>query len=116
MRPMAERWWFLLGFILFSPTYALASPIIRAAARLDPNQARRQGSEKRQQLGPRQALGKDRFPARIGAMELKDIFCQIDSDCRNVHFGPSFFYDGFRQTHRGPLRGLLEEGRVHSIC
>ena len=52
----------------------------------------------------------------IDAMELKNVFCQIDTDCCSVHSGPSLFSDGFEQIHRGPLRGRLEEGRVHSIC
>jgi hypothetical protein len=46
---------------------------------------------------------------------LKHILCQVDTNCCNVHFGPSFFVDGFLHTHRDPLRGRFEEGRVHSI-
>ena len=60
----------------------LASPVVGAATRLHPNQARLKFGEKLHHLRPLQLLAQARLAARIDAVNLKHQFPQIQADCR----------------------------------
>ncbi len=93
-----------------------ASPVVCRATDFHADQTRRKVSKEGHKVLSRKPLCKNGLTASISGMNLKDILCQIDTNCCSVHIGPFFFVDGFLHTHRGPLRGRFEEGRVHSIC
>jgi hypothetical protein len=56
----------------------LARPMMRRPAGLEPHQARRQQSEKLQQLVAPDRLGDHNAPRSINAMNLKDVLGQIE--------------------------------------
>ena len=65
----------------------LARPVMRRAARLDADQARRQLGEERQHLRPSQRLANHDLAGRINAVNLKNALGQVEADRGNLHGG-----------------------------
>ena len=63
----------------------LASPIVCAAARLHRHQARLKLRHKRQQLPASELALHDRPALPIHTVNVKQILCQVDSQCPNFH-------------------------------
>ena len=70
----------------------LARPEMRARTRFHPDQTRRQVREKTQYLSALELLTQLRVAALIDTVDLKHIFCQINTDHRNVHGGRSYLF------------------------
>jgi hypothetical protein len=69
----------------------LAGPEVRAAARFHPDHAPRQVHEEAQDVRAFEPLTQPRLAALIDAVNLKDVFCQINTDRRNV--GTAWYND-----------------------
>lgn len=65
-----------------------------AATRLHRNLAGLKPGKKGQHLGALELLFKHGFALRIGAVYLKDAFCQVHANCCNLHVGRSFVPSG----------------------
>src|SRR3984885_11088517 len=65
----------------------LTRPMMRRAARLDPDKARRQFGKERQHLRPSQRLADNDLTARINAVNLKNALGQIQTNRSNLHDG-----------------------------
>jgi len=65
----------------------LARPVMRRAARLDADQARRQFGKKWQHLRPPKRLANCNLAGRINAVDLKNALGQIEADRDNLHGG-----------------------------
>jgi hypothetical protein len=68
----------------------LASPVMRLAAGLHADQARRQVGEEGNKRVALQLLAKNRLAVLVRSAHLEQVLCQVDSDCRNLHGGRSF--------------------------
>jgi hypothetical protein len=66
--------------------FQLPRPVMRAAAGFHADQARLQVGEVFRHLGALQLPAHRHLAALIYAVYLKNIFCQIDANCRNLHF------------------------------
>jgi hypothetical protein len=67
---------------------------MRSAAGFHADQARRQIGEKREYLGALELFLHLNLAMSIYAVHLKHVLCQIDADCRNLHFGRSLSFSG----------------------
>src|SRR4030095_9468112 len=68
----------------------LARPVMRRSAGLDPDQARRQLLEERQNAAPPQLTADNHLALRINAMDLKHRLGDVETDSRNrLHVGSS---------------------------
>jgi hypothetical protein len=65
----------------------LAGPVMRRAARLHANQARRQFGKEWQHLRTSKRLADNDPTGRINAVNLKNALGQIEADCGNLHDG-----------------------------
>jgi|SRR5580692_6384497 hypothetical protein len=65
----------------------LTCPMMRRAARLDPDKARRQLGKERQHLRPSQRLADNDLTGRINAVNLKNALGQIQANGSNLHDG-----------------------------
>ena len=88
---------------------------MRAAARLNADQARRQVDEVRRHLRSLELLPQNYLTVIIDAVDLQHVLCQIDAQCCNLHVGRScpFKWVG-KHLHFGTLRCRLSGG-VHPI-
>jgi hypothetical protein len=64
-----------------------ARPMMRRAARLDADQARRQFGKKWQHLRPPKRLTNHDLAGRINAVDLKNALGQVEADRGNLHSG-----------------------------
>jgi len=64
-----------------------ARPVMRRAARLHANQARRQLGKEWQHLRSSKRLADNDLTGRINAVNLKNALGQIEADCGNLHDG-----------------------------
>ena len=65
----------------------LTCPMMRRAARLDPDKARRQLGKERQHLRPSQSLADNDLTARINTVNLKNVLGHVEADRGNLHSG-----------------------------
>jgi hypothetical protein len=65
----------------------LTRPVMRRAARLDADQARRQFGKKWQHLRPPKRLANHNLAGRINAVDLKNALGQVEADRGNLHSG-----------------------------
>jgi hypothetical protein len=65
----------------------LARPMMRRAARLDADQARRQLGKKWQHLRAPKRLANHSLTGRINAVDLKNVLGQVEADRGNLHSG-----------------------------
>ncbi|SMH65433.1 protein of unknown function [Acidithiobacillus ferrivorans] len=67
--------------------FQLSGPVMRAATSFHPDQAGSQVGEKRNHLLALELLLHQRLAAFVDTMHLQNVFCQINPNCRNLHFG-----------------------------
>jgi hypothetical protein len=65
----------------------LSGPIVRGAARLHPNPARRQRGEKRHHLRSGKAPAENDLPLAINRVHLAQVLGQIETNGGNLHGG-----------------------------
>ena len=65
---------------------------MRAAARLNADQARRQVDEVRRHLRSLELLPQNYLTVIIDAVDLQHVLCQIDAQCCNLHVGRSCLF------------------------
>jgi hypothetical protein len=71
------------------------------------DQATLEIGEERQHLIALQLLLEHRLSPLINTMNLKNLLCQIDTNCRNLHFGRSSRSVGYCYRHFGTLMPFL---------
>src|SRR5581483_4081315 len=67
----------------------LVRPVVRRVTGLHPNQVRTELGHEHPQVVTRERLAHHDLPARIAAVYPEDVFCEINSHCRNLHRGRS---------------------------
>src|ERR1700730_5731567 len=67
----------------------LARPVVRRAARFHPHQARLQLHQKPEQVLARDTLVHLHSPKGVYSMQSERLLCQVDTECFNLHLGPS---------------------------
>src|SRR6476659_6650389 len=93
----------------------LARPVMRRSAGLDPDQARRQLLEERQNVAPPQLTADNHLALRINAMDLKHRLGDVETDSGNrLHVGSSETWV-LNNTHFHGTRVPVEEPSTASI-